>query len=302
MAARTAGVLIGLLTSLAVPGFASASSGHDVRATTDVRYREQLLQQTPISLRLFTATEIEERVLRRSDGIGQSTANLNFQTATGSSFDARILIRGIGQADPNDLFEPAVGVFLDGVYLPRASTTLFPLFDIERIEVLRGPQGALFGKNTVGGAIALRTVRPGREYGGKIELLYGNLGQLETRVSADIPVRLGAFRDKLFTRLSFASATNDGYVTHSPATFAAHRRQQNPMAYVGDLEGPDETTGDDKLLATRMAVQALPSDDLTIDFTFDWAREPKRQRIGACSRPDPFNAGGLVVESFAGPA
>jgi len=259
------------------------------------RRREELLQSTPLSIRAFDATELEERSITRVDEIGIATANLKFDTTTGTNTDARIYIRGVGQDDNRTLVDPGVAVYIDDVYLPRLNAGLFQLVDIQQIEVLRGPQGTLFGKNTVGGVINVRTSRPGPDFASRAGFRVGNLGMFETNLSVDIPLSFGPFEDRVFTRLSFASAQDDGWLTNLAEAFNG---EVDPMSLDPVQTGADANGGDNKYIGGRLAIFAQPTDDLEIDITADFSREPERQRFGECNRTNPFNLGRLVVDNF----
>ncbi len=247
------------------------------------RKREELLQEIPTSVRAFSSEEIMQRNIQRIDEIGLATANLQFTGANGSSRDSRIYIRGIGQSDTRSIVDPGVGLYIDNVYIPRSTAAIFDVLDFERIDIKRGPQGTLFGKNTVGGLVNLITTKPGQELGGDLRVNVGTFDMLETRVSVDIPIRAGWFDEKLFTRWTIATATDDGYLTN---------------VYDGG------EAGDNKLLAGRFAGTLLPSEGVTISTTFDWMRQNENAMVGRCRiagqesafpaiRPEPGQEGYL---------
>ena len=131
--------------------------------TVTARRREENLQRTPVSIAAFTAAELEERSSFTLDSIGKMTANMKFEKgSSGNRNSAHVFIRGVGQKDNSITNDPGVGIYVDGVYFPRIQGSVIDLLDIERIEVLRGPQGTLFGKNTVGGG---HQRRDGQAYG-----------------------------------------------------------------------------------------------------------------------------------------
>jgi iron complex outermembrane receptor protein len=221
------------------------------------RRREEMIQKTPLSITALDGLDIEARGLTQIDDLGRSVAGLKFDTTPGTSNVARIFIRGVGQGSATDELDPGVGVYVDGVYYPRLQGSVISLLDLERVEVLRGPQGTLFGKNTVGGAIQLITRKPGTEIGGRAQVRVGNRDLVETQASIDVPL----VPERVFSRLSFATATDDGYVTNV-------------------LDG--EKTGDNKLLAARAALQLLPADDFEANFTFERSSEHEKVPIAEC--------------------
>jgi len=171
----------------------------------------------------------------------------------------QIFIRGIGSNDDGAGGDQSVGIFVDDVYIGRAAGSSLDIFDIERIEVLRGPQGTLYGKNVIGGALSITSSKPTAERTGKFELGFGNLGQARARGIISGPVA----GDKVLGKISFNSFTRDGYVTDITDT----------------LEFQDK---DDK--GVRAGLRFLPNDNLTIDVNADYAvkrqKGPGRQIVG----------------------
>lgn len=234
------------------------------------RKREEALQDTPTSIRAFSSMELEHRSVDRVDEIGKSVANMVFDATDGSNYASRIYIRGVGQDSSGRLVDPGVGTYVDGVYIPRSFGGLLSLIDVDRIEVLRGPQGTLYGKNTVGGVVNLISTPPGMDFGGYGRIKVGNYDTLETRGAVDIPVNIGPFREKLYTRLSVATATDDGWTKNV-------------------AQGLTHQTGDNKLLGGRFSLRALPTDSLTIDLIYDRTREYETERVRHCIPGDPIN-------------
>lgn len=144
------------------PAAVAADTAED--ATTGIqdiivtaRRREERSQDTPLSISAISAQQLKELNIVRLDGITQLAPSLRITQASGSGNSPAIYIRGIGTLSTALYVEPAVGVYIDGVYTPRPSGNTFDLPDIASVEVLRGPQGTLFGRNTTGGAIVLTT-------------------------------------------------------------------------------------------------------------------------------------------------
>ncbi|WP_425409907.1 TonB-dependent receptor [Hyphococcus sp.] len=175
------------------------------------RKREENLQETPVAITAFSSGDLAKRSVVTLDGIGDYTPNLVFDKGTGGtggSTSTQIYIRGIGQADFLFTTEPGVGIYVDGVYHPRSIGSIMDLVDIERVEVLKGPQGTLFGKNSVGGAINVVSRRPGNEFSGGIEAVYGRFDRVDVRANLNVPL----VEDKLAASLAFSSHDIDGYV------------------------------------------------------------------------------------------
>ncbi|MGI9229036.1 MAG: TonB-dependent receptor plug domain-containing protein, partial [Gammaproteobacteria bacterium] len=143
--------------------------------TVTARKREESLQDTPISVTAFTGDMLEQQQIDDLDGVASSTPNLEFDySSTFSGANAgSVYMRGIGQIDFTLTTEPGVGIYLDGVYISQSIGSVLNLVDIDTVEVLRGPQGTLFGRNTIGGAINVRSKRPDDTLHGEVEVTTG---------------------------------------------------------------------------------------------------------------------------------
>lgn len=180
----------------------------EIRVTA--QKREESLQDTPISIAAFTASAIEKLGISNIQQLGDFAPNVQFDfTApiSGASNAAGIFIRGVGQSDFALTTEAGVGTYVDGIYMSRSVGGVLDVLDIERVEVLRGPQGTLFGRNTIGGAINITSVRPGPDFGGFAEATVGDHGRLHLRSSVNVPVA-----DRLYLRVAGSSKDRNGYV------------------------------------------------------------------------------------------
>ncbi|MCJ8192043.1 TonB-dependent receptor [Sphingomicrobium aestuariivivum] len=212
------------------------------------RRREELLQDTPIAVSAFTAEALAARGVDTSDALANITPNLTFRNNPafgGLTNNAAIFIRGIGQSDFVPTIDPGVGVYVDGVYLARSVGSVLDLVDIERVEVLRGPQGTLFGRNTIGGAISITTSapNPSREEG-HASFAYGTDDLVEAKASYNIP--LG---EDVAMRLAGGYFGQDGYV-------------YRPF--------DDRWLGNSNRFVGRAALRAYPSDTVTLDLALDY--------------------------------
>lgn len=172
--------------------------------------RTESLQDTPISMQVVAGSELLARTSSDVSQIAEFTPNLEFDATSpisGSSNAAVIFIRGIGQTDFVLTSDPGVGIYLDGVYIARAMGGVLDLMDIAQIEILRGPQGTLFGKNTVGGAISVTTKKPSSEPEFEAGITVGDEGRLDGMLSFNYPLN----DDSLFFRGSLATRNRDGY-------------------------------------------------------------------------------------------
>ncbi len=150
--------------------------------------REQNLQIVPISVSAFTSADIEQRSLQNVGEILATTPNVMRASGPSTGDDGFFFFRGVGQVDNSANVEPGVGVYIDEVYLGRVQGASFDVLDIERIEILRGPQGTLFGRNTIGGAVNATTRDPGDELGAKARLVVGDRDHIDAQLSVDAPL------------------------------------------------------------------------------------------------------------------
>ncbi len=150
----------------------------DVTGLEDIvvtaRRTSESLQRTPLAVSAFSGETLERTGATQVTDLQGSVPNLNLVQGRGSSNATNIYIRGIGQPDALQTFDPAVGIYVDGVYMSRIQGALFNLFDVERVEVLRGPQGTLYGKNTIGGAIKYRSRPIAEARAGQISITGGS--------------------------------------------------------------------------------------------------------------------------------
>jgi len=166
--------------------------------------REESIQDVPISISAYSGDFLESSDIQTLQDLSLYAPNFTFATSSQPT-NARIFIRGIGSVG-NSAIETSVGVFLDGVYLPRPGSVIGNLLDIEAAEVLRGPQGTLFGRNTAAGALSLRTRNPTDESEGYIQAGLGDYGASSLEGVANIP-----FSDTVALRLAGKFADRDGY-------------------------------------------------------------------------------------------
>ena len=171
--------------------------------------RAENVQSVPISITAFTAETLASRGISDVTAMGNLAPNVSLDAGTpfsGSSSVLSAFIRGIGQNDFAFNLDPGVGVYLDGVYLARSVGANQDLLDVERVEILKGPQGDLFGRNTIGGAISIVTRRPAKAFGGKLEVTAGRFNRIDTKGMVNIPIA-----DTLYSSFSFATKNNSGY-------------------------------------------------------------------------------------------
>lgn len=191
----------------AAPATAREGGIQDIIVTA--RRREERAQETPVSITAISSDQLSDLNIVRIDGLTQLAPSLRITQASGSGNAPAVYIRGIGTLSTALYVEPAVGVYLDGVYTPRPSGNTFDLPDISSVEVLRGPQGTLFGRNTTGGAILLATRNPEEEFGVKANFSYGSRNE----VTASSVVQFGQIGNSPFAfKVSGQVHSRDGWV------------------------------------------------------------------------------------------
>lgn len=173
--------------------------------TVTAQRREQSLQEVPVSVTAISGDRVQEGGIMNVGDVAAETPN--FTMTQFNIGEPQYYLRGIGNSNDSAGSDPAVGVFIDDVYIGRAGGTSTDLFDIERIEVVRGPHGTLFGKNVVGGAVSIYTQRPTPEFESRIGLTVGNYSQAMVRGLVN-----GRMTDNLSGKFSFSTNKRDGYV------------------------------------------------------------------------------------------
>lgn len=222
--------------------------------TVTARKRSENLQDTPISITAFSANDLEARGYLNIGGLQDAAPNLSITTSSpisGSSNSASVFIRGIGQIDFTPNTNPGVGIYLDGVYIARSVGSVLDLVDIDSVEVLKGPQGTLFGRNTIGGAIDIKTTRPSTTFGESASVSYGSYNEIDAKATIDVPIS-----DKILTKFSFGTENYDGYVQR--------------LNVDGSNAGHE---GDKHNISGRGVIELRPIDDLTVTFSIDGSRD-----------------------------
>ena len=172
----------------------SAPGAIDGAIIVTARRREETLTDVPIAITAFTGEQLEKSGALDITDIAQTTPNVTLEVSRGTNNTLSAFIRGVGQQDPVAGFEAGVGIYLDDVYLNRPQAAVLDIYDVERIEVLRGPQGTLYGRNTIGGAIKYVTRRLGDVPTVKARATYGTYDQAEGVLSASAPIGDTGFR------------------------------------------------------------------------------------------------------------
>ncbi|MCF6220701.1 MAG: TonB-dependent receptor [Robiginitomaculum sp.] len=225
-----------------------ASKGFDEIIVT-ARKREESVETTPIAISAFTGDTLEKRGAVNIEDVARFVPNLSVNSnggGQGSGSTSSIYLRGVGQFDFLVTTDPGVGLYIDGVYFARSTATIMDLLDLERVEVLRGPQGTLFGKNTIGGAISLISAKPDPNGGGKVELRAGQNSYFEARGMVDVPIS-----ENINSRFSALYKTRNGYT---------------------DRLATGEREGDERNFAARAMFEWTPSEQFTADLAIDYGK------------------------------
>jgi iron complex outermembrane receptor protein len=222
---------------------AGAPNGQIEEITVTSQRREEKLQTVPLAVTAFSPATMQALQINDTLDLAEFVPDMVAHNNTGLGTANTYYIRGLGNTESIATFDPPVGTYVDDVYIARQNLNNFSLFDIDRIEVLRGPQGTLFGRNTTGGAIDIILKKPSDEFQGYGEVGYGKYNEVETRASVDLPVN-----EKILTKISGFWNRDSGWVT-------------------------DLTTGQklnfDHSWGLRGAIRLLPTDGITWDIEAD---------------------------------
>jgi len=261
------------------------------------RYREENLQQTPIAISAITAEDIAQRGFTTSSDIAYTVPNASFrpaQQAFGNTQTA--YIRGIGQNDFNFAFEPGVGIYVDDVYYPTTMASQFDLLDLERVEVLRGPQGTLFGRGSIGGAVRYVSKQPRGDDTGFIEGTVGDFHRIDLRAGYDFSI----IEDKLFARVTGVSKKQDGYqkVIDFACAFPAQAGNLPPTTHNRLSNCQTGTLGGTDVQGARAQLRWVITDAADLNFAFDYQRDDSEARADTLMSIGAFAPGFAAWDQF----
>ena len=254
--ALLAGAAWSALSTFAMAQDAAPQDG--VSALDDVvvsaRRRDERLKDVPISVSALGEERLEQTGASDITALQQQTPNATVQVARGSNSTLISFIRGVGQQDPLWGFEPGVGLYVDDVYVARPQGAVLDIYDVQRIEVLRGPQGTLYGRNTVGGAIKYVTNGLSTEPELTLRGAYGSYNQIDLMASGSLPLA-----DNFRVGGAIASYQRDGYGTNIN-TGAEHYNKD--------------------VLAGRLSAEWEPTDNLSVRLAYDRVQDDSNPRHG----------------------
>ncbi|WP_417456897.1 TonB-dependent receptor [Kordiimonas sp.] len=231
---------------------AEVSSLEEILVTA--RRRTESLQDVPIAVTAFSADTLALRGAADITELAQIAPSVTLEPSRATNSTLTAFIRGVGQQDPLAGFEQGVALYLDDVYMARPQGTLLDIYDVERVEILRGPQGTLYGRNAVGGAIKYVTKRLSDEPEFGLKLSYGSYNQIDAVVKGSVPIS-----DKVRVGATVASLNRDGF-------------------------GENLTTGEEhynkQILAARASIEFLPSDALFVRISADYTDDDSNAVAG----------------------
>jgi len=233
------------------------------------QFRAQNLQDTPIAITAVNAEMLEARGQTNIADVAAQAPSVTLRPQPQNGGSGLIaFIRGVGQVDFNYAVDPGVGLYVDDVYIPTLSSSLLELIDLDRIEILRGPQGTLAGKNSIGGAIKLFSAKPRGDNSGSLRVSYGSFDELTVRGMADL-----ALSDSVALRVSGMSRGRDGYVAMLDYG-QTHPTSNVPQNNARGLGNSDYATmGGQAIIATRAALRWTLNDRTELNLTTDYTRE-----------------------------
>jgi iron complex outermembrane receptor protein len=238
--------------------------------TVTAEKRSENVQNVPIAITAFTGAQLEDKGVTTLTGLSSLTPNVTLDAGTPFGGDSSVLsasIRGIGSDDFAFNIDPAVGVYVDGIYYARTIGANVDLLDVERIEIAKGPQGTLFGRNTIGGAISIVTRDPGDRFMFKAMVTTGSFNRRDINATADIPLT-----DHLRSSITIQSVQRDGYQKVVPFDNSAGYYWDPPTTLNGGTDQHDAYGGQN-----RQSVRGKLVWDATSHFkatlTADWTHE-----------------------------
>lgn len=236
------------------------ATGKLERIEVTARKTVESLQETPVAITSVGAAELNEKGISVLTEIQQFSPNTTMQTSRGTNSTLTAFIRGLGQQDPLWGYEPGVGIYVDDVYVARPQGAVLDLLDVQRIEVLRGPQGTLYGKNTIGGAVKYVTKEMTGEPQFNAEVTVGNYSRRDVKLTGQIPL----VEDKVYLGMGYANLNRDGYGEF----------------LISALDGQDKENYNKDLWAARLTLEIHPSDNLFLRFGWDKTEDDSNAKGG----------------------
>ncbi|MGB0988870.1 MAG: TonB-dependent receptor, partial [Pseudoalteromonas spongiae] len=243
-----------VLLALATPTFANQQENGEKKAELEriqvtARKTVENLQQVPVAVTSIGATELAEKGIAELIEVQQFSPNTTLQRSRGTNSTITAFIRGVGQQDPLWGYEPGVGIYIDDVYLARPQGAVLDLLDVERVEVLRGPQGTLYGKNTIGGAIKYVTKEMSGDPTFNVSASVGSYNQRDIKLTGQYPL----IQDTLYVGVGYANLNRDGFGEYLQS----------------DLPNQDTENYNKEVEAARVTLEWHANDDLFFRLNWD---------------------------------
>ncbi|MEZ5499604.1 MAG: TonB-dependent receptor [Steroidobacteraceae bacterium] len=268
-------LLASLFSQVTIAQEGTASSGSLLEEiTVTAQRRTEKLQDVPLAITAVTDAQLSQLNITEAIGIAPLIPNALTFNNTGLGTANGYYIRGLGNTESIATFDPPVATYIDDIFVSRQNANNFGLFDVERIEILRGPQGTLFGRNTTGGAVIIRLRKPSPEFGGYMEAGFGQFGRFRMRGTVDLPIS-----DRVLSKLSFYSVKDDGYVW-------------NPVTN-------EDGINDRKSIGVHGDLRFLLSDSATWDLGVEYGKDDGANLLNFSSSGGPQQAPGIATAAIA---
>ena len=230
------------------------------RIEVTARKSLESLQNVPVAMTSIGAEQLAQNGISVMTEVQQFSPNTTLQSSRGTNSTLTAFIRGVGQEDPLWGYEPGVGIYIDDVYVARPQGAVLDILDVERIEVLRGPQGTLYGKNTIGGAIKYVTRKMTGDAEFNIKGTFGDYARQDFKVSGQLPLVEG----QLYLGFAAASLQRDGY----------------GKFLTSDLSNQDNENYNKDVFAGRLTLEYSPNDDLFMRLNYDKTDDDSNSKGG----------------------
>lgn len=297
------GLLLGISAALALPASAQTTQGRGVleEVVVTAEHREASLQDTQISLSAISTNEIHDLGISNGADIGYVVPNVTITELISGRTGYAVNMRGIGQNESLLTFDPAIGLYIDDVLISKSTGSLMDVLDIERMEVLRGPQGTLYGRNTMGGTVNIVTRQPSHEFGGSLKATVGNYGRRDLRATLNVPLAgLDSPIGPLSMKVSAATLNRDGlqrniYANRVQSEFATRDRVVGmlqllwePTERLSFMYSYDRTRIDEvpEMLLPTVANPDRPAGPLVTPYLVSRSKRPRNVQVADYSFAD----------------
>lgn len=257
------------------PTSPAANAGGIDEIVVTAERRAANVQDVPLAVTAVTGQELEARGVANVGDLARIAPSLVLKPTTGTYTSGAFFIRGIGQKSVFNTFDPGVGLYIDDVYVGRSSFGVRNIYDLDRIEVLRGPQGTLYGRNSTGGAIKIVTAKPGPDAGGRVEASYGNFERFGVNAVGNVPL-------------------GEGVSFRGSASYATQGDGFTKLTALGGTGNKADESG------LRGALRFTPNNQIEWTFSADWQKIEADGRYGATLTDNVVAGPGGLLRATAG--